>query len=268
MAKWLGAQQPLASQIDKHLFLIAPNNSGSTFVKNVLSTCANTWNLKREGQWMFGYRGPTAGSVGLPLIWASSPDAVRTLQDQGSYDFETIKRSWYFQSFSKSKNASVFTTKAPPFLLIVDMLQENFKNTHFIFMVRDPYAVVEGICRRTMRYDKEKAYITAAKHIMTCFAYQKKNIERFKDNAVFFTYEQMCRDPENIEQQIKYLFPELLDIVLRQKLPVKGLYNEELRNMNNDQIARLMPEDLQQINMVFKQHKDLMSYFGYPLRNA
>ena len=37
--------------------------------------------------------------------------------------------------------------QVPPFLLLVDQLERHFRNAKFLFTVRNPYAVCEGICR-------------------------------------------------------------------------------------------------------------------------
>ena len=43
----------MKSKIKTHLFIISPNNSGSTFLKNALAASEHTWNLKKEGQHTF-----------------------------------------------------------------------------------------------------------------------------------------------------------------------------------------------------------------------
>ena len=101
---------------------------------------------------------------------------------------------------------------------------------------------------------------------MTCFHYQRKNIETYRDGGIFFTYETMCAEPERVEHSIEALVPELDDLKLRQKVPVKRIYNEMLRNMNEQQIARLSSEDLKRINRVFEPYQDLLDYFGYSLK--
>ena len=41
----------------------------------------------------------------------------------------------------------MFVAKSPPHVLHVAQLARHFRNTPFLFMVRSPYAVCEGICR-------------------------------------------------------------------------------------------------------------------------
>ena len=66
-----GALHDVERAVGTHLFGIAPNNSGSTFLKEALATCRATWNLSREGQHVLGFAGPIPGEQG------GSPDLER-----------------------------------------------------------------------------------------------------------------------------------------------------------------------------------------------
>ena len=266
MKRYLGASKCLPALVKTHLFVISPNNSGSTFLQNILKLSKSTWNLEREGQHVFGYSGPSANALKMPLIWASQQETLDRLLDKESYNWVTTKKAWYFQAFSISADASVFTTKAPPFLLLTDELKKYFFNTKFIFLVRNPYAVVEGISRRKTKniLNSDDIFTVAATHIMKCFEYQKQNIETYTD-ALFFSYEQMCDETEKTQKRLKAFMPELSDVTLQQKVAVKGIYDEVLRNMNAQQIDRLTTENIKIVNKVFLKHQELMDYFGYEI---
>ena len=60
------------------------------------------------------------------------------------------------------------------------------------------------------------------------------------------------------------LVPQLDDLNLRQKIKVRE-YDENLRNMNKQQIARLSKDDICHINEIFSPHRDLFEFFGYSL---
>lgn len=265
MPNYFGARYNLDRVINKHLFIISPNNSGSTYLQNILATSHQTWNLNREGQHTFGY----AGACKSDLIWAASRSSIDTLRESSRYDWEKTKKAWYFQAFSKSETATVFVTKSPPFLVVTDMLKARFTHARFIFMVRNPYAVVEGISRRkrAIQCAGKDVYKVAAKHIMNCFKYQKNNIETYS-NDLFFTYEQLCSDHVLTESRIKHFIPELGDLELNQKIVVKNLYFEPLRDMNLQQIKRLSRENIKEINTVFEENTGLMDYFGYEVLNG
>ena len=49
-----GAFHDLERTVTTHLFVICPNNSGSSFLQNALATSRRTWNLLDEGRKMGG----------------------------------------------------------------------------------------------------------------------------------------------------------------------------------------------------------------------
>ncbi len=268
MTRFYGARQDLASLIRTHLFIICPNNSGSTFLQKILSTSSHTWNLESEGQLTFGFAGPNPRKNKTGSLWASQQRWIDMYTDAGAYNWPIIREAWYFQAFSRNPQAKIFVTKSPPFLLSVAELQHHFENAKFLFMVRNPYAAVEGNFRRLGPQPLRSGVDSleaAATHIVNCFRYQQRNIETYRDCGVFFTYEAMCDEPGRIEQYIQTLVPELDDLVLQQKVPVKYIYDEMLRNMNDQQLARISMDDVGRINRVFEHHQELLDYFGYSL---
>jgi hypothetical protein len=263
-----GAKHNLKDLIKTHLFVICGTNSGTTFLRDALATSKNTWNLKREGQHTFGFAGPSGIGSKAYKLWATE-EWKDTFTDPKNYDWEKIKTAWYFQAYSKNSQATVFIEKSPPFLLIVEQLVKEFENARFLFMVRNPYAVVEGVNRTTWfkvkDYIPQEDFLTfAARQVINCLKFQKQNLENWGDRGVFFTYEQMCEEPEKVQESIKNLVPEIDDLVLQQKLKVKK-YDEELRNMNDQQIERLTDKNIDQINEIFSPNEDILKYFNYPL---
>ena len=283
--------------VHTHLFGIAPNGSGSAFLKAALATCRATWNLRREGEDAFGYAGPrtrwptrvaviaarvlAAARLRGPaqfldhpavLIWASEQRWIDLLTDPSSYDWPRTRKAWYHEAFARSPDASVFYTKTPHHLLLVNDLVRHFRNAKFLFMVRNPYAVCEGICRRYREPERFPGGLlrpqipnlreAAARHVATCLEWQRRNIQAHGDRGVFFTYETMCAEPERTAQAIRALAPELDDLNLRQRLSLTR-YSEMLTDMNARQIARLGAEDFAAFNRVFREREDILAWFGY-----
>ena len=265
-----GAGRDRRSRITTNLFIICANNSGSTFLKNALATSRRTWNLTVEGQFMFGFAGPNTRTHGR-LLWGADPRWREILADDGAYDWPRNRHVWYFQASALEPDATVFTTKAPPFLLHVEALNRHFRNARFLFMVRNPYAVCEGIWR--YRQDQpvppgRRLFEAAAEHVAYCLERQQRNLETHAHLGAFFTYEAMCDEPERVERQIRSLVPEIDDLKLRQRLRVKGLYDETLTNMNARQIARLTPAQIAAANRVFEERRGVLEHFGYSLLPA
>ena len=276
-----GASRGLEHTVTTHLFGICPNNSGSTFLVRALETCRATWGLPREGQWMRGFRGPVirrsieGGQPGL--LWACEQSAIRRFTDPASYDWPRTRKAWYAQAYARDPAASVFVTKSPPHLLCVGELVRHFRNAKFLFMVRNPYAVCEGIVRgcEVFHHHVPEVYglplpEAAAVHVVNCLAWQRRNLETgtYRERGVFFTYEEMCAAPERTASRIQALAPELDDLDLRQRLPVKRTYHEMLTDMNARQIARLDARRIEAFNRVFRARRDVLDYFGYDLMAA
>lgn len=269
--EFVGSQVEVEGAVDTHLFVLCPNNSGSTFLKNAFRQSRHTWNLAREGQRTFGYAGPRNREDERQLIWAATQAWQDKVVDPANYDWDVTKRAWYLQAVGRSADASVFVEKSPPFLLIPDMLEREFVGARFVMMVRNPYAAYEGIIRRRVAnppgIDTDPRLL-AAEHLMGCFEQQRRNIDKLVDRGVFFTYEQLCSDPKGCADLVRSLVPVLVDLDFDQRIEVKGIYDEPLRNMNADQIARLGPEDLDVATSVFEQHREVMDYFGYELLHS
>ena len=268
MTRVYGAGRELDRTVTTHLFVICPNNSGSTFLKQVLAACRSTWNLPREGHWMPGYAGPRPGAGGVPtLLWAATRRWRDLLTDAGAYDWPRTRKAWHFQAYARDPRASVFVVKSPPHLLVVDDLARCFADAKFLCMVRNPYAVCEGICRyrRRMRIPVPNLPEQAARHVVACLDRQRRNIEAHRKRSAFFTYEAMCAEPERVARQIRALAPALDDLELRRRVAVKGGYDEVLTDMNARQIARLNAAQIAAFNRVFREHRDVLDAFGYEM---
>nr|WP_137677823.1 sulfotransferase [Parerythrobacter lutipelagi] len=259
----------VAQAVRAHLFILCPNNSGSTYLSRAIAESNKVWSLEREGQHVVGFAGPQTLNSPWPLIWGANEESVAYFQDSLEYDWARTRKAWYVQATAKRNDAPVFHTKAPPFLLIADQLVEAFENTRFIIMVRNPYAALEGILRRWQRMDVERRSPdlaeTGARHLVTCFKQQRRNIERFGGQSITFTYEELCDDPKDTAARIARLVPELDDLDLSQRLAIKGSYDEPLRNMNAEQIERLTSEEIERANAVFSENAQLLAHFGYAL---
>ena len=277
---FFGALHDLERVVTTHLFVICPNNSGSAFLHNALATSRRVWKLPHEGRMALGYFGPSPKNDGrLALsnrIWASRKRWLDIELDPATYDWPRNRRIWYFQAYAHDPRATVFVQKTPEYLLVLSDLVRHFRNARFLFMVRNPYAVCEGICRilryrhaiglpapREAALEEVRLEILAARHAVTCLEYQRRNVEAFGECGRLFTYEAMCAEPERTARTIRELAPALDDLNLRQRLKVHGDYHEMLTDMNARQIARLTPGQIAAFNWVFRGHRADLHHFGY-----
>ena len=272
-----GANRDLARLVKTHLFVICPNNSGSSFLTGALEKCRAVWRLPQEGMQIRGFVGPVPGWDGreVPaLLWALEQRWIDLLANPDNYDWEHNRRAWYFHCHARDPDASVFVTKSPPHLLCVEQLARHFPNARFVFMVRNPYAVCEGILRRyrtqlahhlkALPGQGENLPELAATHVANCLAWQRRNIEARGCRSVFLSYEEMCGNPEAAARRIQALAPELDDLNLRLRIVAKD-YDEMLTDMNPRQLARLDGEQIAAFNKVFRVRRELLAWFGYNL---
>ena len=77
-----GATRDLENTIAAHLFVVCPNNSGSSFLASALAACRAVWSLPREGQGIPGYAGPV--TTRDPEL--ADLDLRRCLPVKGRYD--------------------------------------------------------------------------------------------------------------------------------------------------------------------------------------
>lgn len=268
MSVFLGRNNDLEGVITVHLFGLCPNNSGSTFVNKAFSKCRMTWNIDDECTKVEGYIGPQLGVGTLSeayRIWASRQEWIDALCKVDSYDWKANKLAWYQTAFARDSAANVFVTKAPPMLLYADRIVESFPNARFWIMVRNPYAVCEGI-RRTLRHGRNSAdprlLEKAARHVIKCFEIQRNNCRNYSNRSVDFTYEEMCQFPEDVARRIARLIPEIDDLVFSECIQVRH-YRSKLTNMNEQQISRLTSNEIAILNSIFERHEELLNYFGY-----
>ena len=269
-----GARQDLDRIVKTHLFVIAPNNSGTTFLRTALATSRQTWNLPGEGRAALGYGGPDFVNdrrlLGSNRIPGSQAHWLDILSDPESYDWPLTRKAWYFQAWARDPRAAVFVTNLHPF--IVGELARHFRNARFLFLVRNPYALCEGICRALRRRLRRNLPVAvagdqletaAARHVAVSLEQQRRNLESQGTQGLCFTYEAMCAEPERTAQSIRALVPQIDDLNLRQRLPVKGRHDAVLTDMNARQISRLGAGRIALCNRVFRRHVGMFDYFGY-----
>ncbi|MFB0613741.1 sulfotransferase [Aurantiacibacter poecillastricola] len=265
---YLGAQHDLDRLVQTHLFILSPNNGGSTFLRRSIENCARVWSLPREGQHVFGFPGPSTQESRDALIWNSSADRRARFTHESAYDWEAARRAWYFQATASSAEADIFVTSSPPFLLNMAALQQSFRDARFLVMTRHPMAIAEGILRRPIerRLDPhENRLQVAAHHIGECLTRLRSNLEREDTATLQITYEDMCANPAETAQKIGNLVPGLDDLQFDRPIAVKGKYYEPVRNMNADAFARLGTQDKNTLRTFFEPYSDAIAFFGYDL---
>ena len=239
------------SFIMKHLFILSPNNSGSTLLHNFLSTSPNLAHLDyKEGQDVSWY-GPH------PLRRNASRLFTRIeneLKDEKRYDWNKIKKGWNIIWEKNNPNALVRLEKSPTNICRVNILKKEFENCFFIIMPRNPYAQAQSI----KKYLPDVSYEVIAKHCLRCLEICTE-LSKTLDNSLFFSYEYFCNHYALIaENLVNNFMPELNVLNPNKKFKIHYEKPSFIKNMNEKYINKIKA-----IDSILKQGKDIMRYWGY-----
>jgi hypothetical protein len=223
----------------KYLFILCPPASGSTLLWELLQTSPQVSALPGEGQ-----------SLVKDILFTTKrwdPDL--------KIPWKQVKKSWQ-ASWDLSK--PVLLEKSPPHLVRARQLEENFPNSYFVVMMRNPYAFCEGIKRR---WKKELSISAIARFWAAWATYQIDNC-RILQKALFLTYEKFTDGSEQACRQLIEFMPDLQELHPERNFNVFEK-TQKIENLNLKQIRRLTPADMLKINGVLRTKPELMHYFHY-----
>ena len=232
------------------LFILSPPYAGSTMLNQLISSSDNVScnnNLgTREGQL-------------LPAVKKFMFQKNRW-NENVQYPWEEVRKTWLrYWDYSKP----VFLDKSIPNIMRVDEIEKVFSPIKYMCMVRNPYAQVEGLMRRNKQDAK-----SAAEFAIKCLYYQSKN--RKRKNILFFTYEQLCDNRQEVSQRMIEFIPELSDLDMNIDLTSHNFKKKgkmKMANLNDEKIAKISETDFEIINSIFEKDKDLLKEFGYKIIN-
>jgi hypothetical protein len=130
----------------KWLFIVGCYNSGTTLLHNLLSQHPAIGSMPLEGR-QFTRELPLAEAHGLRRLWALKPELFYLDESGGAaVDVRKIKRQWAFMY--NDPRRPVLMEKSIVNAARTRWLQRHFPNSHFIVLMRNGYAVAEGIRRK------------------------------------------------------------------------------------------------------------------------
>jgi Sulfotransferase family len=244
-----------------YVFVLGCYNSGTTLLDNILGAHSEISNLPTEGVALsYQYTGPEHYS--WPRLWHK---CEHIMNSKDIIDSELLKKEWGL-FFKKDKN--FFLEKSIVNSTRIPWLNEKFNNPYFIWIIRNGYAVSEGIRRRSQKSRfinskfKAKGYPIewcAKQWVMNNqkIAEDVKKVKRFK----VISYENLT---DNMEQTIEALINWLP--VKNKQIPQVDSFlfhgiKRKIENMNKQSVRKLSKDDIEKINLVAK---DSLSHWGYP----
>lgn len=253
-----------------YLFLLVPNGSGSTWLQNVISLCGNcvSFSPGLDGKGVCALLGGT-GAYPNQEINKLFSEKREMWGNPEEYSWELIKilwnKVWSENQHYETADPRVYLEKTPQAIYVSDMYIEHFDNVRFIIMIRNPYAVAEGM-RRTIIADVPIQ--RCIRHWVKCAQRQIYNYETYKDIAIEITYEELVGNFKDVEQKIRQLVPAPHDIDLTKEAAahsLEGMKVKPLTDFNERQTKNLSAKDIATINQELEQVPEVLEYFGYEM---
>lgn len=243
---------------DAWLFLIGCYNSGTTLVARLLSTHPEISALPTEGQFLTDQL-VKDHRIGLPRMWHKHEDLFRMTEGDEGPDVRRIKKEW---ALRLDRSRPVLVEKSPPNTARTRWLQSNFENAHFVYLMRNGYAVAEGIRRKGRPHHRPEGW-----SIAEAAGQWRRSIEVVLEDAphldrlLWVRYEDLTADPTTVLTEITSFvglrpyeeshLPESISVHER---------DQGVVDLNAESIRRLSREDINVFNGIASP---LMEQYGY-----
>jgi hypothetical protein len=259
----VGDRAGLTSQTDQALalgpwhwlFLLGCNNSGTTLLVETLQSHPLIRSLPKEGQRLTRAI-PNSAPLGIGRVFTQKIDLFRQLETDNGNCVPRLRYDW---SYYSDPRPGIRLEKSPPNTLRSRWLQQHFAPARFLVLVRNPYAVCEGIARRRGHSIEE-----AAIHWRTVHEVLTEDMPHLAHSLVV-RYEDFCESPlEELERVRMFLG---LDQPFDPSVTTKefNAHNmdgtpRKLRNFNERSINKLRDEQKAVITQIVG---DTMIPWGY-----
>jgi hypothetical protein len=241
------------------IFIIGCYNSGTTLLERLLASHSNIGSLGFLGQYAEGVdladALPRPEDFQWPRMWCRCLDQIRIKTDSGGVErANRIKRQWsiwYPKGVDNLLEKSIANATRMPFL------QNHFQPAYFIYVLRNGYAVAEGIRRKTNPRRWENPVYQNSYPIEICSEQWKVSDELVqKDRAqierfIQIKYEELTAHPQ-------YVLDQVTDFLGLDPLPEK-VFSESwnvhkvtspITNMNEQSFKRLSEHEVEIIRNV------------------
>lgn len=234
------------------VFIVGCYNSGTTLLHDMLAAHSAVGSMPFEGQF-YTDQLPLPRDLGLPRLWALAPDMFRLIEtSEPDINIKRLKRQW--GAHYNHPRRPVLLEKTPTNAARTRWLQRHFANAHFIAIVRNGYAVAEGI-RRKAKHSIDKA----ARQWAVSNRIMMEDFEHIERRHVVM-YEDLVENPRaeilRLASFLK-LAPEEFQHGETWKIHEQ---NEAVRNMNQRSLDALTDEEKAAIRT---EAGDVLERFGY-----
>ena len=247
-----------------YVFVIGCYSSGTTLLDNILSAHEEISNLPSEGQVLTGQLSAPE-DFGWNRMWCMCQDKLEISKLANKPDADLLKREW---SFWFDPKKLIWLEKSIINSLNIDWIEEYFDSPYFIWIVRNGYAVSEGIQRRTKDAGKHPPQYPEGYPIKMCarqWAVSNQVIEDKLASVKYYikvSYEELTRyTQETINRILTWLPMKNKSITI----PLEFTFHKQkskIRNMNQESIERLSKQEIDSITDVAGE---MLKHHGYKI---
>lgn len=260
--------KPLAwtgKDIQNHqwIFIIGCYNSGTTLLDQILSAHNKISGLPDEGV-MLTDQLPRPEDFNWRRMWWKCEEEIEEYSLKNKMSAKTIKNHWsHFYDLNKPYlvEKSISNTYRLPFF------NKNFQPAFFVHIVRNGYAVAEGIRRKVKIMEKNPLYGQKEYPIEYCAVQWMKSLQKVEEeksglsNYLEIKYEDLTANPGKVVNQI-YDFVGLEHIGDDFFKNSFKIHEKEsaITNMNANSFKHLSKEDKKVINNVAGEYLKKYNY--------
>ena len=158
-------------------------------------------------------------------------------------------------------------------MMRIETLQSIFPSHLLLANNRDPYANISSMFYRytkdigKLNTNEREVAITRLAEAWLKRSYVLRKIIQ-SQGVPYLSYERFCENPTLLQEIVdSSLFKGQIKLDFKKNLNVKDYEPQPLINFNSKQIEKLNSSDIETITKFLQESVDLLSYFGYTLRN-
>ncbi|MCS7223070.1 MAG: sulfotransferase [Armatimonadetes bacterium] len=188
------------------IFLVSQPRSGSTLLQRILAThpriatTGETWlllpplfALRQEG-WQAEFQARSA-TFALQQFLSQLPG--------GSDDyFEGVRRMYGYLYGRARGERQYFLDKTPRYYLILAEIKRAFPQARFLFLFRNPLAVLHSIYRTSLIQNRLIAFYWVHSDLFRAVRLLLEGWQLLKDQALIVRYEELVREPEAVVSKV------------------------------------------------------------------
>ena len=229
----------------KWVFIVGCYNSGTTLLSELMGRHPDMSALPTEGHFITD-QFQKDYDLGIPRMWVDREDIFCLNENDEGPDVVRIKKEW---GMRLDLSKPVLVEKSPPNAARTRWFQKHFENAHFIGIVRNGYAVAEGISRKGdpksikdgWPMDKSAWQWARSNEVMLDDAKHLNNFHLLR-------YEDLASSPQQeLDKIASFLGLPAFPDVASQNFAIHER-NDSVKDMNASSIKKLSAEDIETFN--------------------